>query len=133
VRVLLTDDNTINRQVIRLFLAPHGCEVTEATNGKEALDLLADKPFDLVLLDVHMPVMDGRQAIAAIRASTQPWRAIPVIALTADAMSGDRERYMALGMDDYVSKPVDQRELVAKIHHVLHIEAEASAKTGTTG
>ncbi|RYG35063.1 MAG: response regulator, partial [Burkholderiales bacterium] len=62
----------------------------------------------------HMPVMDGREAIKRIRASDQPWRDIPVIALTADAMTGDRERYMALGMSDYVSKPIDARELATK-------------------
>ena len=137
VRVLITDDNAINRQVIRLFLAPHGCEVVEATNGKEALDQVATAPFDLVLLDVHMPVMDGREAIQRLRAAGQSWSSLPVIALTADAMSGDRERYLALGMTDYVSKPVDQRDLIAKIHAVLAIpapapqaRAQAQAKAG---
>jgi PAS domain S-box-containing protein len=133
VRVLLTDDNAINRQVIKLFLYPHGCVITEAANGKEALDKLASQPFDIVLLDVHMPVMDGRQAIQKIRASDQPWRSLPVIALTADAMSGDRERYIALGMTDYVSKPVDQRELIAKLSVALGLEQEKkpAARTGS--
>ena len=126
VRILLTDDNAINRQVIRLFLAPQGCEITEAANGREALDKLASAPFDLVLLDVHMPVMDGQEAIGHIRASAQEWHDMPVIALTADAMSGDRERYIALGMTDYLSKPVDQRELVTKIHTALGLAAPAT-------
>jgi len=117
MRVLLTDDNAINRQVIRLFLAPQGCDIVEATNGKEALDLLVQHTFDIVLLDVHMPVMDGKEAIQRMRAEPR-WRNLPVIALTADAMSGDREKYIALGMTDYVSKPVDQRELIAKMHQV---------------
>ena len=121
LRVLLTDDNAINRQVIRLFLAPQGCEITEATNGKEALDRLAQGDFDILLLDVHMPVMDGKETIRRIRASDR-WLDLPVIALTADAMSGDREKYLALGMTDYVAKPVDQRELVAKMHQVLGLE-----------
>ncbi|HEV7693497.1 MAG TPA: ATP-binding protein [Hyphomonadaceae bacterium] len=138
MRVLLTDDNAINRQVIKLFLAPQGCEISEATNGKEALDKVASGEFDIVLLDVHMPVMDGKEAIKRIRAN-EKWQNLPVIALTADAMSGDREKYLALGMTDYVSKPVDQRELVAKMHAVLRLDAPAgsapapSAKTGTTG
>jgi PAS domain S-box-containing protein len=135
-RVLLTDDNAINRQVIKLFLAPQGCEIQEATNGKEALDKIATQPFDIVLLDVHMPVMDGKEAIQRLRASSQPWSTIPVIALTADAMSGDREKYLALGMTDYVSKPVDQRELMVKMHQVLGLDLPAAAptaKTGTTG
>jgi PAS domain S-box-containing protein len=134
MRVLLTDDNAINRQVIKLFLAPQGCEISEATNGKEALDKVASGEFDIVLLDVHMPVMDGKEAIKRIRAN-EKWQNLPVIALTADAMSGDREKYLALGMTDYVSKPVDQRELVAKMHAVLRLEAPAgsaqAAKTGT--
>jgi PAS domain S-box-containing protein len=126
-KVLLTDDNAINRQVIKLFLAPQGCEIQEATNGKEALDKIATQPFDIVLLDVHMPVMDGKDAIQRIRASNQPWSTIPVIALTADAMSGDREKYIALGMTDYVSKPVDQRELLVKMHQCLGLDAPAGA------
>jgi CheY-like chemotaxis protein len=120
VRVLLTDDNAINRQVIKLFLAPQGCEVVEATNGKEALDRLSAGETDIVLLDVHMPIMDGRETIRRIR-DNPGWATLPVIALTADAMSGDRERYLPLGMTDYVSKPVDQRELIAKLHAALKL------------
>jgi CheY-like chemotaxis protein len=133
VRVLITDDNAINRQVIKLFLAPQGCDLVEATNGKEALDTIASQEFDLVLLDVHMPVMDGKEAIQRLRASDR-WKSLPVIALTADAMSGDREKYLALGMTDYVSKPVDQRELIARMYKVLKLEAPGVAgdvKTGT--
>ncbi|MBI1361980.1 MAG: response regulator [Alphaproteobacteria bacterium] len=132
IRVLLTDDNAVNRQVIKLFLAPQAMDITEATNGKEALDLLSTREFDVVLLDVHMPVMDGKEAIQRMRASREAWGQLPVIALTADAMSGDREKYLALGMSDYVSKPVDQRELLARLHGVLGIETPAPvAKTGT--
>ncbi|MDP3495913.1 MAG: ATP-binding protein [Hyphomonadaceae bacterium] len=121
-RVLLTDDNAINRQVVRLFLQPHGAVITEATNGQEALDRLANEPFDLVLLDVHMPVMDGAEAIRRIRTSSEPWRDIPVIALTADAMVGDRERLIGMGMTGYVSKPIDQGELLSVIGRVLGSE-----------
>jgi PAS domain S-box-containing protein len=133
VKVLLTDDNAINRQVIRLFLAPHGCEITEAANGEEALDKLSSQPFDIVLLDVHMPVMDGKEAVQRIRASSDSWSKLPVIALTADAMSGDRERYLALGMTDYVAKPVDQRELISKLSVCLGLSSQVApgAKTGT--
>jgi len=118
-RILLTDDNVVNRQVIKLFLAPFGALIVEAENGRVALEKLAAEHFDLVLLDIHMPVMDGQQTIKAIRGSDADWRTIPVIALTANAMSGDRERYLALGMDDYLSKPVDQRELQSKILGLL--------------
>ncbi len=126
LRVLLTDDNAINRQVIKLFLAPQGCDISEATNGKEALDLIAQHEFDIVLLDVHMPVMDGKEAIQRLRAEPR-WKHLPVVALTADAMSGDREKYLALGMTDYLSKPVDQRELIAKMHQVMGLETGAPA------
>ena len=125
LRVLLTDDNAINRQVIKLFLAPQGCDISEATNGKEALDLIARHEFDIVLLDVHMPVMDGKEAIQRLRAEPR-WKSLPVVALTADAMSGDREKYIALGMTDYLSKPVDQRELIAKLHQVMGLETPAA-------
>ena len=135
-RVLLTDDNAINRQVVRLFLQPQGAVLTEATNGQEALDRLGSEPFDLVLLDVHMPVMDGTEAIRRIRASTDAWRSVPVIALTADAMSGDRERLIGMGMSGYVSKPIDQSELLSVISCVLGgevIAAPASASKQASG
>lgn len=119
-RVLLVDDNAVNRQVVRLFLMQMQPQIVEATNGVEALARLAEQPFDIILLDVHMPVMDGKEAIRRIRASDQSWKDIPVIALTADAMSGDRERCLALGMSDYVSKPIDARELTTKYVSLLH-------------
>jgi CheY-like chemotaxis protein len=104
---------------VKLSAAQLAPKFVEAVNGQEALDRLHDEAFDLVLLDVHMPVMDGKEAIRHIRASAEAWRDLPVIALTADAMSGDREKYLALGMSDYVSKPLDQRELTAKIAAVM--------------
>jgi signal transduction histidine kinase/ActR/RegA family two-component response regulator len=126
-RILLTDDNAINRQVARLFLQPLGAEITEAGNGREALDLLEKQPFDLVLLDCNMPVMDGMEAIVRIRSSGAPWARLPVIALTANAMSGDRERLIALGMSGYVSKPVDRLELYAEIERVLGAASDVSS------
>ena len=119
LRLLLVDDNTINRSVARLLLAPTGVIVTEAANGQEALDQLAHQTFDLVLLDVHMPVMDGIEAIKLIRAADAPWRNVPVIALTADAMSGDRERLLSVGMTGYASKPIEQAALVQEIYRVM--------------
>ncbi len=115
LKILLVDDNAVNRQVVKLFMAGISPRFVEAANGQEALDRLNDEPFDVVLLDVHMPVMDGREAIRHIRASSEAWRDMPVIALTADAMSGDREKYLSLGMTDYVSKPIDKRELMFKV------------------
>lgn len=106
----------------------------EATNGQEALDCLASQPFDLVLLDVHMPIMDGRECIRKIRASTEPWANVPVIALTADAMSGDRETLLNLGMTDYVSKPVDRQKLLATVtRHVSRGAPDAGDKPALAG
>jgi signal transduction histidine kinase/response regulator of citrate/malate metabolism len=133
-RVLLTDDNAINRQVVRLLLAPLGVSVAEAENGRVALEKLAQERFDIVLLDIHMPVMDGWQTIEAIRRSEASWRTIPVMAVTADATKGARERYLALGMNDYMSKPVDQRLLHTKIFALLgKTQAPAEAVHANSG
>lgn len=118
-RILLVDDNAVNLQIARLFLAPLEVEITEARHGRQALDELAAGQFDLVLLDVHMPVMDGTETIRRIRSSSEAWSKVPVIALTADAMTGDRERYLAMGMNGYTTKPVNQHELFAEISRVL--------------
>ncbi len=118
LRILLVDDHPINRQVAGLFLRPFNMRVVEATNGKEALATLAAEEFDLVLLDIHMPVMDGTETIKAIRTSDTTWRDIPVVALTADAMSGDKERYLGMGMNGYLSKPLSERDLVAEIYRI---------------
>ena len=119
LKVLLVDDNAINRSVARLLLAPSGVVITEAANGREALNHLAGQHFDLVLLDVHMPIMDGPETLRHIRATDAPWRSIPVIALTADTMTGDRERLISMGMTGYASKPIEQRALIQEIHRVL--------------
>jgi PAS domain S-box-containing protein len=118
-RILLVDDNLVNRRVARLFLEPLEVHITEAQNGQEALAKLAAEPFDLVLLDVHMPVMDGSECIRRIRSAPEPWRDLPVIALTADAMTGDRERYLAMGMTGYAVKPINQHDLFGEMARAL--------------
>jgi signal transduction histidine kinase/CheY-like chemotaxis protein len=118
LRVLLVDDHPINRQVASLFLRPFNMHIVEAVNGAVALEALKRETFDVVLLDMHMPVMDGPTTIGHIRASSETWAQIPVIALTADAMSGDRERYLAMGMNGYLSKPVAEGDLLSEIFRV---------------
>jgi signal transduction histidine kinase/ActR/RegA family two-component response regulator len=131
LRVLLVDDHPINRQIASLFLRPFNMRIVEAVNGAEALAALERETFDIVLLDMHMPVMDGPTAIARIRASGQPWAKTTVIALTADAMSGDRERYLAMGMDGYLSKPLAERDLLSEIARLRHVrETSPVAKAG---
>ena len=131
LKVLLVDDQPINRQVVRFFLRPFNMAVVEAANGQEALDALAKEAFDLVLLDMHMPVMDGPTTIRAMRASAQRWADTPVLALTADAMSGDRERYLAMGMNGYLAKPLAERELVTEIGRLMQLrQVEPLARAG---
>lgn len=122
MRILLAEDNRINQQVVRLMLAPLDCSVDVAGNGLEALQALDTNPYDLILMDVMMPEMDGPTATAAIRALDDAERAAtPIIALTANAMKGDRERYVAAGMNDYVPKPIYQDLLIQTILRVLDI------------
>ena len=127
-KILLVDDHPLNRRVRRLFLEPEGYDVTEAENGLEALEKLAGTRFDLVLLDIHMPVLDGIQTLKRVRASLEPWHDVPVIALTADAMTGDRERYLAEGMDGYISKPIDKLGLLLEIQKLLGSETPQEAR-----
>jgi len=108
-RVLIVDDNVINRTVATSFLKPYGFVIEEAVDGINALEMLKEKAYDLVLMDVHMPEMNGVTAVRNLREVKGDNQKVPVIALTADAMSGDRERYLEQGMDGYVSKPIDDR------------------------
>jgi CheY-like chemotaxis protein len=132
LRILLVDDHPINRQVASLFLRPFNMHIVEALNGAEALEALERETFDIVLLDMHMPVMDGPTTIARIRASGSAYAQIPVIALTADAMSGDRERYLAMGMDGYLSKPIAERDLMSEIAR-LRARGEAAGQIAKAG
>ncbi|WP_298436506.1 response regulator [Geobacter sp.] len=115
LRILLAEDNATSREVMRRMLETEGHRVTIVTNGREALEVLEEREFELVLMDVQMPELDGIAATRAIRESDSPRRGIPVIALTAHAMEGDRERCLAAGMNAYVSKPVRVAELVAAV------------------
>jgi CheY-like chemotaxis protein len=116
LNILLAEDNAVNRQVAVGILERRGHIVQSVTNGKEALDAMACECFDLILMDVQMPEMDGLEAAAAIRKQEQDsGRHIPIIAMTAHAMKGDRERCLAAGMDDYVTKPVEPQHLRAVV------------------
>ena len=119
-RVLLVDDNPVNRLVVRTFLNEHVGAIIEASNGHEALEHLAQRErVDLVLLDKHMPTLDGPATLRRIRSAPEPWSAVPVVALTAEAMSGERERLLAMGMDGYVTKPIDRDKLLVEMLRVM--------------
>jgi signal transduction histidine kinase len=113
LRILLAEDTPANQKLIQRILGKRGHQIEVVKNGQEALDLLETRQFDVVLMDVQMPVMDGFQATAAIRATQAAERArVPIIAMTAHAMQGDRERCLSAGMDAYIAKPIDSGRLI---------------------
>jgi signal transduction histidine kinase/CheY-like chemotaxis protein len=109
-KVLLVEDNEINQELALELLAINGIDAVVANNGREALDILAEQEVDGVLMDCQMPVMDGYEATRCIRLEPQ-WQTLPVLAMTANAMAGDREKVLAVGMNDHISKPIKPREL----------------------
>ncbi len=118
LRILLAEDNKINQQYASLLLSKAGHLVTIAENGHQAVDALRGADFDLILMDIQMPEMDGILATRQIRALPSPKNKVPIIAMTAHAMSGAREDYLAAGMNDYVSKPVQPALLFEKLERV---------------
>ena len=117
-RLAIVEDNADNRLLLQAILGD-AFELTQYENGEDALEAFASTPPDLVLLDISLPGMDGRQILERIRREAG-MRAVPVIALTAHAMSGDRERFLAAGFDDYITKPiVDESILFASIERLL--------------
>lgn len=108
-RVLIVEDNKLSRNLFVIMLQNMGCLVTEAENGQEAIEILEKYSFDLVLMDIQMPVMDGLSALKAIQES--PFSSVPVIALTATAFNSEVSKFMSLGFTDCITKPVDQKNL----------------------
>lgn len=115
--ILVTDDNEMNRVVASTILSGYGIIIEEAGNGKEAIDKIQKQHFDLVLMDVQMPEMDGIEATSYIRENIS--KDLPIIALTAYALKGDAEKFIAAGMDDYLSKPFEEKKLLNLISHYL--------------
>jgi two-component system, sensor histidine kinase and response regulator len=111
LRVLLAEDSTVNQKLATVLLELQGHSVALANNGREALDLLKTSTFDLLLMDVQMPELDGLEATRQIRAQESAGEHIPIVAMTAHAMKGDRERCLEAGMDDYLAKPIRAQEL----------------------
>ena len=120
LRVLLAEDSPLNEMLAVALLEKHGHAVVVARTGKEAIQAWAALPFDVVLMDVEMPEMDGLQATASIRAEEQKKGThTPIIAMTAHAIKGDRERCLGAGMDDYISKPIRAQQLFEKLQKVF--------------
>jgi CheY-like chemotaxis protein len=125
--MLLAEDNIVNQKVANAMLSKLGCTVDAAANGFEVLEALQRTPYDLILMDYQMPEMDGYEATRLIRKQENDpsqvcrWKApIYIIALTASAMQGDKERCLKIGMDDYVSKPIRMPELQAAFERWSH-------------
>ncbi len=107
-KVLIAEDNPANQMLIKTLLNKHGIEVTLVDDGQKAIEAIQDQDFDMVFMDMQMPVMNGYEATQALR---QDGYKTPIIALTANAMSGDRDKCLEVGCNDYLSKPIDQQKL----------------------
>ena len=126
--VLVAEDNVINQRVVQAMLSHAGHSVRIAANGEEAVAAMRDETFDAVLMDVQMPLLDGIAATRRIRELPPPKGAVPIIALTADAMTGAREYYIEAGMDDYLSKPIASAALMQMLERLVRGDARIGAR-----
>ncbi len=123
-KILLVEDNEMNRDMLSRRLQRKGYDILMAVDGKQGVDLARSEHPDLILMDMSLPVLDGWEATRAIKAASDT-RLIPVIAITAHAMAGDKERAFEAGCDDYDTKPVDLARLLTKIETLLQHKAGA--------
>jgi CheY-like chemotaxis protein len=129
IKVLVVEDNIVNQRVAVRMLEKHGCRVDVVANGQEAVDTTAGIAYDCIFMDCQMPEMDGFEATARIRQrEMQTGQHVPIIAMTANAMLGDREQCLEAGMDDYVSKPVKSAELMAILQRWIHPASHAQER-----
>jgi len=132
-RVLLVEDNAVNRALAQRLLQKRDFTVSIATDGKQAISATQKEEFDLILMDIQMPEMDGFEATAEIRKREKlTGRRTPIIALTAHALKEDRERCLSAGMDAYVTKPIRPAELFTVIQNILQSSAPGDAPTLVT-
>ena len=133
MNILLAEDDPVNRQVVVRSLAKRGHSVETAPDGRSAVDMLFSGTFDLVLMDVHMPVMDGFEATAAVRKrEASQGGHVPIVALTANAIEGDRQRCLEAGMDAYMSKPLRLRDLAELVESICSPGPDAKVSAGET-
>lgn len=117
-RILVVDDNPVSRELLREALESPEHQILEAPHGRDALEVIAEMQPDLVLMDLQMPVLDGFAALKALRKDAR-FASMRVVAVTAFAMRGDRERALAAGFDGYVTKPIDSEELERQVEDLL--------------
>ena len=119
--ILVVEDNDMNMQLVEFLLEEGGYHIVKATSGEEALAITRDGPgaaLDLILMDIHLPGMDGLSVVRAIKSDERTAR-IPILALTAHAMRGDKDRFLEAGCDGYISKPIDVKTFIASIERYL--------------
>lgn len=124
-KILVVDDNRDSRELVMKILRGKGHRVSEAVDGEDALAKVAAEQPDLILMDISLPKIDGHEVTRRLKSSRE-YAAIPVIALTAHAMKGDREKALAAGCEDYISKPINVRELYDRIKGYLRDDDEAA-------
>lgn len=123
IQILVAEDNPANRELLRERLEARGYSVTEACNGQEALEMIAQSRPDLLLLDISMPVLDGFATVRKIRENPE-LSALPVLAVTAYAMQGDRDKVLNAGFDGYLSKPINARDLANELERLLRVRED---------
>jgi len=126
-KILVVEDNAVNRRLVGFLLRARGYQVREATSAREAFELIAVERFDLILMDVQLPELDGLEATRRLKGDAAT-RDIPVVAVTSYAMKGDREKALAAGCCAYITKPIDQKTFVQEV--AIHLARPAGAGTG---
>jgi CheY-like chemotaxis protein len=118
-RVLVVEDNDMNMQLVEYLLEEGGVDIVKATSGEEALSITrGGQVFDLILMDIHLPGMDGLSVVRAMKTDDKTAR-VPILALTAHAMRGDKDRFLEAGCDGYISKPIDVKTFMSSIDQYL--------------
>jgi len=117
-KALIVEDNPINMELVLEILTSNGISVDQAVNGEEAIEMVEKETYGLVLMDIELPGIDGVDATKIIKSRHKN---LPILALTSYAMKGDRERFLAAGFDDYISKPIDVNSFIEKINKFTHI------------
>ena len=129
LRILLAEDNKVNQKLALKLLEKADHQITVANNGREAVDYCEAIEFDIIFMDIQMPIMGGEEAVELIRAKEKKSGThTPIVALTAHAMKGDKERYLSHGMDGYVSKPIKRAELFSVIEDLVTKSRESDTK-----
>ena len=116
--ILVVEDNDMNMQLVEFLLEEGGYSIVKATSGEEALAITREQAPDLILMDIHLPGMDGLSVVRAMKADARTAR-VPIVALTAHAMRGDKDRFLEAGCDGYISKPIDVKTFIASIRQYL--------------